>query len=69
MNALIIRHFHVKVALGKNSVNNNATNRLTAVTDYVTHVLTLLIEGRIPDAILFAEQGAAPARGLANHLI
>jgi hypothetical protein len=27
----------------------------------------LLIEGRIPDAILFAEQGAAPARGLANH--
>jgi hypothetical protein len=36
---------------------------LTSVTDYVTHVLTLLIEGRIPDAILFAEQGAAPARG------
>jgi hypothetical protein len=40
---------------------------LTFVTDYVTHVLTLLIEGRIPDAILFAEQGAAPARGLANR--
>ena len=25
VNALIIRHFHVKVALGKDSVNNNAT--------------------------------------------
>ncbi len=33
----------------------------------VYYSVRLLIEGSIPDAILFAEQGAAPARGLANR--
>jgi len=49
------------------TVPNIATKDLTIVPNLFTMPLACSFEGRIPDAILFAEQGAAPARGFANR--